>query len=195
MIFLFLVFIALYLSGRILIKKSTIVIGSIGWKNDHSCCRRGKLTPMASKFFRRTPVLYQWLKRRIDGEKKRSFRKVLVGKGFSSLNYFQSRFWKQFSEEVNKLQSQWAMVGLHNHGFEFESLEDGNVPFDILIKNAGDNVFFFQFDITNCLLAGYDPAQIISKNISSISSYHVRIEGKPASSIMKTFSPNMITFL
>ena len=69
------------------------------------------------------------------------------------------------------------MVGLHNHGFEFESLEDGNVPFDILIKNAGDNVFF-QFDITNCLLAGYDPAQIISKNISSISSYHVRIEGE-----------------
>lgn len=127
-------------------------------------------------FFRRFPVLYEWLKYGLDWLKKRSFRKVLRRKTSKTQNYFMVAFWEEFSSEVNDLQKKCPFIGIHNHGLEFELLDDGQIPFDILIKNAGENIFF-QFDITNCLIAGHDPIQVISTNSGVISSYHVRIEG------------------
>ena len=127
-------------------------------------------------FFRRFPSIYKFLRLLIDQVKFKGLRRIVAGEGVSEKSYFRKAFWLQFANTINELGKADLNIGFHNHGIEFECLEEGETPIDLLDLHLDSGVFF-QFDLTNCLMSGHFSMELVRKYLHRIRSYHLRIEG------------------
>ncbi len=127
-------------------------------------------------FLRRFPFIYRLFRSLIDQVKFKGLRRIVAGKGVSEKSYFRKTFWLQFANALNELAKSGLNIGFHNHGIEFERLEEGETPIDLLDLHLDAGVFF-QFDLTNCLMSGHFSIELIRKYYHRIRSYHLRIEG------------------
>jgi len=127
-------------------------------------------------FFRRFRWIYKNLIKLIDLFKFKACRRIVVGSGIKSKDYFCSNFWVQFAKKINSESHYWDEVGFHNHGLEFQKTRTGETPFEIFDKNLNDNISY-QFDITNSVMSGYFSIDLLRKYNHRIKSFHLRIEG------------------
>ena len=72
----------------------------------------------------------------------------------------------QLAQKYNAA-SRFAMTnglvfGLYNHWWEFEKMQDGRIPFDILLELLDPNIFF-ELDVYWIAVAGQNPVEIIKK--------------------------------
>src|SRR5699024_53353 len=61
----------------------------------------------------------------------------------------------------------------HNHAFEFEELE-GQVPYDILLKETDEDLVKMEMDIYWVTRANYDPITLIKENPGRFPLWHVK---------------------
>ncbi len=84
--------------------------------------------------------------------------------------------WREFAGELEQLASAYAKHGLslawHNHDFEFSLLSTGEIPMDILLKNAPN--IDWQFDVAWSVRAGHNPLEWIKNHGKRIVSVHVK---------------------
>ena len=71
------------------------------------------------------------------------------------------------------LQSYGLRFGLHNHWWEFRTLEEGITPWELLHQELNREIFF-QLDIYWVAVAGLDPANIIRQLGSRVEMLHVK---------------------
>ena len=64
--------------------------------------------------------------------------------------------------------------GYHNHNFEFEALEDGRIPMEILIEGTNPENVKFQADLYWIANAGFDPVAFVNKYPGRFASFHVK---------------------
>jgi sugar phosphate isomerase/epimerase len=64
--------------------------------------------------------------------------------------------------------------GYHNHDFEFQPLEDGQIPMEILLNLTEADLVDFQLDLYWITKAGYDALEFIEKYPGRFSSYHIK---------------------
>jgi len=73
--------------------------------------------------------------------------------------------WKRFSEQLSqaadRIRSAKMTLGFHNHGIEFEAVEGGMRPIDILAANK--DIMSFHLNVGLCLQAGGDPIAFIEQ--------------------------------
>ena len=127
-------------------------------------------------FFRRFPGFYKKLRDLADLIKFKSMRRVVLPSHVKKISYFKKKFWEDSAKLVNSLVRDWEHVGYHNHGLEFQSIDGGVTPIQVLDERLDEKVSF-QFDITNSLMAEYFSVDLIRKYLHRIKSFHVRIEG------------------
>jgi sugar phosphate isomerase/epimerase len=58
--------------------------------------------------------------------------------------------------------SNGLVFGIHNHWWEFEKLQNGKLPFDLLLEHL-DRDIFFELDVYWIAVSGQDPVDIIRK--------------------------------
>ena len=85
--------------------------------------------------------------------------------------------YKQVADEFNIIGEACRNVGLkfgyHNHAFEFEKM-DGQVPYDILIKNTDPELVCMQIDLYWMVYGGYDPLDYFKKYPGRFELWHVK---------------------
>ena len=85
--------------------------------------------------------------------------------------------WKKVADTLNtasdKLAADHLGVGYHNHQVEWQPLDGGLRPMDILAKNTKPSVVL-QLDVGTCLEAGSDPVAWIKANPGRIRSMHCK---------------------
>ena len=90
----------------------------------------------------------------------------------------------KFMEVFNKsgeLCKKWGMkFGYHNHDFEFSEKLEGEVLYDIMMKNTDANLVIQQLDIGNLYNGGANAAEIVKQYPTRFSSLHVKDEIKSA---------------
>ena len=87
----------------------------------------------------------------------------------------------QFGEICKQAGSQYIY---HNHDFEFKSF-DGQMGYDILLKNTDPDLVKFEIDLYWITKAGQDPVAYIEKNPGRFELYHIKdMENSPS----KTFT-------
>ena len=87
----------------------------------------------------------------------------------------------QFGEICKQAGSQYVY---HNHDFEFKSF-DGQMGYNILLKNADPDLVKFEIDLYWITKAGQDPVAYIEKNPGRFELYHIKdMENSPS----KTFT-------
>ncbi len=64
--------------------------------------------------------------------------------------------------------------GYHNHHFEFEPLEDGTLPYDILLQNTDPALVDFELDLYWVVKAGQDPDKWLNEHGKRIKLCHVK---------------------
>ena len=82
------------------------------------------------------------------------------------------------SENLNELGKIFKEAGLqlgyHNHDFEFELANDGQVPLEIMLQNTDPDLVTFQLDLYWVVKAGTDPMDLINRYPGRFSSFHVK---------------------
>jgi len=68
--------------------------------------------------------------------------------------------------------------GYHNHDFEFSEKLDGEVLYDIMMKNTDPELVIHQLDIGNLYNGGAKAAEIVKQYPNRFSSLHVKDEIK-----------------
>ncbi len=81
-------------------------------------------------------------------------------------------FGKQLAEAGKPLQDAGLVFGWHNHAFEFDATETGEMPLD-LIAQASDDLTF-ELDLGWVRVAGHDPVAWINKYAGRLSAVHVK---------------------
>ncbi len=61
----------------------------------------------------------------------------------------------------------------HNHNFEFEKV-DGEIPYDLMLKDADANLVKMEMDIYWVSYAGYDPIELFRKHPGRFVLWHVK---------------------
>ncbi|WP_294223642.1 sugar phosphate isomerase/epimerase [uncultured Shimia sp.] len=84
--------------------------------------------------------------------------------------------WQALARELSKIGTKVRETGRtfswHNHDFEFEALEDGSYPMDVILETAAD--ISWEADLGWVARAGLDPAPIVSKYADRIVAIHVK---------------------
>jgi sugar phosphate isomerase/epimerase len=84
--------------------------------------------------------------------------------------------WKKYADLLNvygaRTKQDGLQLGWHNHG-EFKPV-DGQVPYDILLKNTDPSVVKFQIDVGNMAEAGGDPIAYLTNYPTRYYSMHVK---------------------
>ena len=120
--------------------------------------------------------MYRITRHSIDLFKEKSFRKKVAGTSVNRFSYFEAVFWESFGGAINEIRDEGHRLGYHNHGFEFSEVIGGESGIQILDRVLHEDIFF-QFDITNILLGGYDIDSLFSQYRHRIKSLHLRVDG------------------
>ncbi|MFO8128961.1 MAG: sugar phosphate isomerase/epimerase [Bacteroidales bacterium] len=87
---------------------------------------------------------------------------------------------KIFAEEMNrigeKVQKAGMKLGYHNHSFEFQPM-DGEIPFDILLRETIPELVCFQLDIYWMIEGGRDPVRYFQDHPGRFELWHVKDRG------------------
>lgn len=85
--------------------------------------------------------------------------------------------YKGIADKLNKAAEVCKSAGVHlsyhNHNFEFDKLPDGQLGYDILLKNT-DPSFKFEMDLYWVVRAGHDPVQLFSQHPGRFVMWHVK---------------------
>lgn len=79
----------------------------------------------------------------------------------------------QYNKVSDNLQANGLRFGLHNHWWEFRTLEEDIIPWELLHQELNREIFF-QLDIYWVTVAGHDPANIIRQLGSRVEMLHVK---------------------
>jgi sugar phosphate isomerase/epimerase len=86
--------------------------------------------------------------------------------------------WKRVADNFNRAGSESKKAGIqfayHNHWFEFQPLADGQLPYDILLKNCDANLVKMELDLCWITVAGKDPLQYFSSYPGRFPLVHVK---------------------
>lgn len=84
---------------------------------------------------------------------------------------------KRFADALNASAEQAAaakvQIGYHNHAFEWATLDDGSVAYDLLVERLDPRVFL-EVDVYWAATAGQDPAALISRYDDRVRTLHVK---------------------
>jgi len=85
--------------------------------------------------------------------------------------------YKKVAEEFNKIGEKCNTSGLrfayHNHAFEFEKM-DGQIPYDILLKNTEADFLTMQLDTYWMVYGGYQPIDYFNKYPGRFELLHIK---------------------
>lgn len=83
----------------------------------------------------------------------------------------------RLTEMINKKAEQAKQAGIqfayHNHAFEMEEL-DGEIPYDVLLKETDPELVKMELDIYWTKRAGYDPVELFQKHKGRFPLWHVK---------------------
>ena len=88
------------------------------------------------------------------------------------------RFMEVFNKSGELCKKHGMKFGYHNHDFEFREKLDGEVMYDIMMKNTDADLVIQQLDIGNLYNGGAIAADIVKKYPKRFSSLHVKDEIK-----------------
>jgi sugar phosphate isomerase/epimerase len=84
--------------------------------------------------------------------------------------------WRDFAARLSaigeKVRATGRSFGWHNHDFEFQPLEDGGIPMQIMLEAAPE--IDWEADIAWVIRGGADPAEWIARHGSRITAVHVK---------------------
>jgi sugar phosphate isomerase/epimerase len=78
-----------------------------------------------------------------------------------------------FNELNEKVKPHGMRMGYHNHTFEFQPLEDGQTPWDLIFSNTPKE-FIMQIDTCNAMMGGADPLVYLKKYPGRAISIHLK---------------------
>ncbi|MGD0579893.1 MAG: sugar phosphate isomerase/epimerase [Bryobacteraceae bacterium] len=85
--------------------------------------------------------------------------------------------WRRAAEETNRLgektRKAGIQLGFHNHGFEFQQI-GGTLIFDELMERWDRNLVKSQFQVSDAVRLGFDPATILTKYPGRFLSLHLQ---------------------
>ncbi|HYG03282.1 MAG TPA: sugar phosphate isomerase/epimerase family protein [Chryseosolibacter sp.] len=85
--------------------------------------------------------------------------------------------YKRICETLNKAgevtNQHGIRFGYHNHAFEFEAL-DGQVPFDLMLKECDPKLVSMELDLYWVYRAGYDPVTYFKNHPGRFEQWHVK---------------------
>jgi sugar phosphate isomerase/epimerase len=88
-----------------------------------------------------------------------------------------AKFWEQGAEQMNqaaeKLKKHGIRLGLHNHAVEFQKVDDGRLPWDIVFDRTSKDIAQ-QLDLAGVVGAGLDPCAYIKKYPGRTLSIHMK---------------------
>jgi len=86
--------------------------------------------------------------------------------------------WKYNAESFNKMAAKVKAAGMifayHNHYEEFQSLPDGSIPYDHLLKLTDPSLVHFEMDCGWVIVGGADPVQYLKRHASRIAMLHLK---------------------
>jgi sugar phosphate isomerase/epimerase len=88
------------------------------------------------------------------------------------------RFMEVFNKSGELCKKSGMKFGYHNHDFEFSESLDGEMLYDIMMKNTDPKLVIQQLDIGNLYNGGANAAEIVKKYPGRFSSLHVKDEIK-----------------
>jgi len=88
------------------------------------------------------------------------------------------KFMEVFNKSGELCKKSGMKFGYHNHDFEFSEKLEGEVLYDIMMKNTDENLVIQQLDIGNLYNGGANAAEIVKKYPTRFSSLHVKDEIK-----------------
>lgn len=85
--------------------------------------------------------------------------------------------YKRHAEEFNKAGETCKSAGIqfcyHNHNFEFPEI-DGQVPYEVLLKNTDKDLVKMEMDIYWITKAGFDPVAMFNENPGRFELWHIK---------------------
>jgi len=87
------------------------------------------------------------------------------------------------NDTAGRLSADRMYTGYHAHNFDFKTLENGQVAWEILFGNTRQEVIM-QMDIGNCASGGGDPIAILRKFPNRARSVHLKDFGGPPGSVI-----------
>lgn len=85
--------------------------------------------------------------------------------------------YKEFADLFNKSAEVCKAAGIqfcyHNHDFEFKAM-DGQIPYDILLKNTDSKLVKLELDLYWATFAGQDPVALFKKSPGRYPLWHVK---------------------
>lgn len=81
-------------------------------------------------------------------------------------------FGKRLGEAGKPLRDAGIPFGWHNHAFEFDATETGEMPLDLIV--AASDELLLELDLGWVRVAGHDPVEWIDKYAGKISTVHVK---------------------
>ena len=91
------------------------------------------------------------------------------------------RFMEVFNKSGELCKKSGMKFGYHNHDFEFSESLEGEMLYDIMMKNTDPKLVIQQLDIGNLYNGGANAAEIVKKYPGRFSSLHVKDEIKASS--------------
>jgi len=80
---------------------------------------------------------------------------------------------QQLTEAAKQLGGEGIQFCYHNHAFEFETLEDGSLGYDILTQASGPELAF-QLDVMWAVWGNQDPVQLMKKLAGRVPLLHIK---------------------
>ena len=85
--------------------------------------------------------------------------------------------YKKVAELLNKAgeicEKHNIQLGYHNHDFEFQTI-DGEVPYDILLKEVSPDLLVMELDLYWTAKAGFDPVKLFNEHPGRFPLWHVK---------------------
>ena len=86
--------------------------------------------------------------------------------------------YKQIAAHLNKAGERCKKAGIqlcyHNHDFEFATQNNGQLPYDILLKETDKNMLKMELDLYWATKAGHDPIALFKANPGRFPLWHVK---------------------
>ena len=86
------------------------------------------------------------------------------------------RFLAVFNKSGELCKKSGMAFGYHNHDFEFSTMVDGVMLYDIILKETDPNLVIQQMDMGNMYRAGGRPLELLKKYPGRFQSFHVKDE-------------------
>jgi sugar phosphate isomerase/epimerase len=83
------------------------------------------------------------------------------------------RYADLFNKSAEVCKTRGIQFGYHNHDFEFQAV-DGQIPYDILLKNTDPNLVKMELDLYWTVFAGKDPVQLFKENPGRFPLWHLK---------------------